>query len=89
MTTAHSWAGPGGESYHPVQDKKGIYHIDGSLVVASKDAVKELTALLLPLLKMIGASMKLVLAPLSHYLLVPCCDDEDHVVELSLHPKPL
>jgi hypothetical protein len=32
--------GPGGESYHPVQDKKGIYHIDGRLVVANKDAVK-------------------------------------------------
>ncbi len=78
--------GPGGESYHPVQDKKGIYHIDGCLVVANKDAVKELTALLLPLLKVIGASMKLVVAPL---WLAPCCDDEDHVVELSLHRKPL
>jgi hypothetical protein len=72
--------GPGGERHHPVWDQKGIYHIDGRLVVANKDTVKELTALLLPLLKMIGASMKLVLAPLSHYWLVPCCDDEDHVV---------
>ncbi len=56
---------PGGERHHPVQDQKGIYHIDGRLVVADKDDDKEFMALLLPLLKVIGASKKLVLAPLS------------------------
>jgi hypothetical protein len=41
--------GPGGVRHLPTCDRQGRYHIDGTLQVADKSAIKEMTALLSPL----------------------------------------
>jgi hypothetical protein len=72
--------GPGGEKFLPRRDKKGIYHIEGSLAVADKAAIKDLVARLNPLLKELGECRKIVLTPLARYWVSPCCDDSSHHV---------
>jgi hypothetical protein len=62
------------------RDKKGIYHIEGSLAVADKAAIKDLVARLNPLLKELGECRKIVLRPLARYWVSPCCDDSSHHV---------
>ncbi len=63
--------GPGGEKRLPVKDSAGKYHIEGSLVVADKAAVKDLVQQLAPVLKALGNSRKLVLTPLARYWVGP------------------
>jgi hypothetical protein len=70
--------GPGGTRSLPKPDYHGHYHIDGTLQVADKAAVKEMTGLLAPLLKALGQAKKTFLAPLTRYWLKPCCDDPLH-----------
>jgi hypothetical protein len=72
--------GPGGEKRLPVKDSAGKYHIEGSLVVADKAAVKDLVLQLAPVLKALGNSRKLVLTPLARYWVGPCCGDPTHTV---------
>jgi hypothetical protein len=71
-------SGPGGEKFLPKKDKRGTYHIEGSLAVADKAAVKDLVARLSPLLKELGDSRKIVLTPLARYWVSPCCEDVSH-----------
>jgi hypothetical protein len=71
--------GEGGVKRLPVRDRNGRYHVDGILTVADKPTVKELTNLLAPLLKALGASKKLVLTPMARYWVSPCCDDTSHL----------
>jgi hypothetical protein len=72
--------GPGGEKRLPVKDRAGTYHIEGSLVVADKAAVKDLVHQLAPVLKVLGNSRKLILTPLARYWVAPCCGDPSHTV---------
>jgi hypothetical protein len=72
--------GPGGEKRLPAKDRAGTYHIDGSLVVADKAAVKDLVHQFAPVLKALGNSRKLVLTPLARYWVAPCCGDPAHTV---------
>jgi hypothetical protein len=72
--------GPGGEKRLPVKDDAGTYHIEGSLVVADKAAVKDLVQQLTPVLKALGNSRKLILTPLARYWVGPCCGDPTHTV---------
>jgi hypothetical protein len=74
--------GPGGEKRLPGKDRSSTYHIhvDGSLVVADKAAVKDLVHQLAPLLKVLGSSRKIVLTPLARYWVAPCCSDPMHTV---------
>ncbi len=72
--------GPGGEKRLPGRDRTGTYHIEGSLVVVDKAAVKDLVHQLAPLLKALGNSRKIVLTPLGRYLVAPCCSDLTHTV---------
>jgi hypothetical protein len=53
--------GPGGVRHLPIPDKQGRYHIDGTLQVADKTAIKEMTALLSPLIKALGHARESVL----------------------------
>ncbi len=48
--------GQGGEKTLPKRGQDGVFHIDGHLVVTNKAAVKSLTGLLMPLLKLLGNS---------------------------------
>ncbi len=72
--------GPGGEKRLPVKDGAGTYHIEGSLVVADKAAVKDLVQQLAPVLKALGNARKLILTPLARYWVAPCCGDPSHTV---------
>jgi hypothetical protein len=62
-----------------MRDRNGRFHVDGTLTVAVKPTVKELTNLLSPLLKALGVSKKLVLTPMARYWVSPCCDDTSHL----------
>jgi hypothetical protein len=74
--TVYQVGGPGGTRSLPKPDFHGHNHIDGTLQVADKAAVKEMTGLLAPLLKALGQAKKTFLAPLTRYWLKPCCDDQ-------------
>ncbi len=68
----------------PKPDGTGVYHITGTLQVANKTAVKEMTSVLLPLIRTLGQSKKAFLAPLTRYWLKPCCDDPLHHTNYSV-----
>jgi hypothetical protein len=72
--------GQGGVKRLPTKDSYGKYHVDGTLTVADKITVKELTGTLAPLLKLLGGSKKLVLTPMARYWVTPCCSDPDHLI---------
>ncbi len=61
--------GPGGVRHLPKPDFRGAYHIDGTLQIADKAAVKEMTTLFFPLKKVLGQAKKALLAPPTGYLL--------------------
>jgi hypothetical protein len=67
----------------PVRYKFGHYHIDITLPVVDKPDVKEMTSLLLPLIKALGHARKAFLAPLMRYWVKPCRDDEKHHLNYS------
>jgi hypothetical protein len=75
--------GPGGVRSLPKPDSTGRYHINGTLQVADKTAVKEMTALLQPLIKALGQAKKAFLSPLTRYWLKPCCDNQLHHLNYS------
>ncbi len=52
--TVYQVGGPGGVRHLPTCDLQGRYHIDGTLQVADKPAIKEMTAMLSPLIKALG-----------------------------------
>jgi hypothetical protein len=72
-----------GEKPLPRKDRHGTYHIEGSLVVADKTTVKDLVQQLIPLLKLLGNSRKILLTPLARYWVAPCCSSSDHHVNYS------
>jgi hypothetical protein len=51
--------------------------------VADKAAIKEMTAVLQPLIKALGQAKKAFLAPLTRYWLKPCCDNQLHHLNYS------
>jgi hypothetical protein len=59
--------GPGGVRHLPVSDKHGHHHIDGTLQVADKPVIKEITTLLHTFIKMLGHARKALLSPLTRY----------------------
>ncbi len=71
--------GAGGTKNLPVCGPDSKYHVIGELVVADKAGIKDLAGKLVPLLKALGGSKKLILSPLSRYWLDPCCEDPTHV----------
>jgi hypothetical protein len=75
--------GPGSVRYLSAPDNLSRYHIDGTLQVADKTAIKEMTVLLTPLIKALGQARKAFLAPLTRYWIKPCCDNVNHHVNYS------
>jgi hypothetical protein len=75
--------GPGGVRHLPTCDRQGRYHIDGTLQVADKSAIKEMTAMLSPIIKALGQARKAFLAPLTRYWIRPCCDNSNHHLNYS------
>jgi hypothetical protein len=56
-----------------------MYRIDGYLTIANQSAVKDLVVMLNPLLKALRGSRKLILTPLAHYWVTPCCINTGHL----------
>jgi hypothetical protein len=83
MSTAFIRLEEGGVRHLPVPDTHGRYHIDGMLQVADKAAIKEITALLTPLIKALGQARKVFLAPLTRYWIKLCCDNANHHVNYT------
>jgi hypothetical protein len=70
--------GPGGTRHLPVSDSRGNFHIDGPLLLADKQGIRDLTSQLTPLIKSLEGSRKIFLTPLARYWLKPCCQDTSH-----------
>ncbi len=70
--------GPGGTRHLPVSDSRGKFHIDGPLLLADKQGIRDLTSQLTPLIKSLEGSRKIFLNPLARYWLKPCCQDASH-----------
>jgi hypothetical protein len=70
--------GPGGTRHLPVSDNTGNFHIDGPLLLADKQGIRDLTNQLTPLIKILEGSKKVFLTPLARYWLKPCCQDPSH-----------
>ncbi len=75
--------GPGGTRHLPIADTRGRFHVDGPLLLADKQGIRDLTRQLIPLIKALGCSRKLFLTPLARYWLKPCCQDETHHTNFS------
>ncbi len=75
--------GSGGVRHLPVLDSHRRYHINGTLQVADKVAIKEMTAILLPLIKALGQARKAFLSLLTHQWLKPCCNGMNYHLKYS------
>jgi hypothetical protein len=61
------------------RDLEGRYHIDGDLVVASKDAQLRLLHNLEPVWKATVGYKTIVVGPMLRYITGGCCDDPEHI----------
>jgi hypothetical protein len=61
------------------RDLEGRYHIDGDLVVASKDAQLRLLSSLEPVWKATVGYKTIVVGPMLRYITGGCCDDPEHI----------
>jgi hypothetical protein len=71
--------GAGGTKSLPIREASGHYHINWELLVSDKAGIKELTAMLVPLIRALCGAKKIFLAPLSRYWVDPCCGDPAHL----------
>jgi hypothetical protein len=58
------------------------YHVPGELIFANHSVIKTLVNNSVNLLRAAGENEKIILSPIPRYLL-PCCDDEQHLVNIS------
>ena len=56
----------------------GTYHVEGDLVLASKDRQFFTFKNVLPLLKILGGKNVIFVSPMPRFLYEPCCGDDDH-----------
>ena len=70
---------PDGTTAHSKRMEDGMYHIEGELVVADKEAQFTLYKALKPALTAAGSGPILVVTPLPRYVKKGCCTDNTHV----------
>jgi hypothetical protein len=61
------------------KDAEGIYHIDGDLVLAAKEAQLKILKLLEPIWELTAGIRTVVFGPMARYVTESCCDDPDHI----------
>jgi hypothetical protein len=61
------------------KDAEGIYHIDGDLVMAAKEAQLKILKLLEPIWELTAGIRTIVIGPMARYITESCCDDPDHI----------
>jgi hypothetical protein len=81
--SAYQVGGPGGTRHLPIADSRGRFHINGPLLLADKQGIRDLTNQRMPLIKTLKCSRKIFLTPLARYWLKPCCQDESHHTNFS------
>jgi len=68
-----------GSRHSATRDSSGTYHVEGRLVTARKDDIREMGAAILPLVNEVANIQKVVVTPLPRYLEGGCCGDQRHV----------
>jgi hypothetical protein len=68
----------------PGKGADGPYRIEGSLWVADKYTVKNLTARLGPVIRALDRIRKLFITPLLRYWSAPCCNQRGHISNFGL-----
>jgi hypothetical protein len=68
----------------PTRDSASYYHSNGKLLVEDKASIKDLTSMLVPLIRALSWAKKIFLAPLSRYWVNPCCGDLTHLTNYRL-----
>jgi hypothetical protein len=65
-----------------IPSRKGLdgkYHVDGELVLASRETQQQLLKTCRPLFEVAAGRKAVIVAPLPRYITAGCCNDEDHV----------
>ena len=70
---------PDGTTAHSKRGEDGLYHIEGELVVADKEAQFTLYKALKPALTAAGSGPILVVTPIPRYVKQSCCTNSTHV----------
>ena len=68
-----------GEKSLPKRGQDGRVHVLGKLVLADKEAVKELVHASVPLLRAGKKTGKIIMSPLPRYIISKCCQDTTHL----------
>jgi hypothetical protein len=55
------------------------YHVEGELKMISKEDMKELFILIIPLIKAAKGMKVIIMSPMPRYLIAKCCDNPGHV----------
>jgi hypothetical protein len=71
--------GEDGNCNLPKRDAAGKFHIEGELVICSRDTQEAHFAARRPLLEAVGKKKCLWVAPMPRYLLHSCCDNPNHI----------
>jgi len=66
-----------------IRDSAGKHHLEGRLVMATRDDIKELARGMMPLMKQVNELQKVVVTPLPRYLWSKCCADPRHVANMG------
>ena len=59
-----------------------VYHVEGKLVIASKEEMRRLVNLAIPLLRAGGSCQKIVISPASRYKHGGCCSNRNHCTNI-------
>ncbi len=68
-----------GEKNLTKKGRDGKYHVEGELKLISKEDMKEIFLLLLPLIKAARGKKIIIMGPLPRYLLARCCASSSHL----------
>ncbi len=68
-----------GEKNLTKKGKDGKYHVEGELKLISKEDMKEIFLLLLPLIKAARGKKIIIMGPMPRYLLARCCASSSHL----------
>ena len=68
-----------GTTTQPTRGDDGRFHIEGELILASKDVQIRIYRALKPVLSAVGDIPIVIITPLPRYAVAPCCDAASHI----------
>jgi len=66
----------------PVKGNDAVYQVEGKLVIASKEEMRRLVNLAIPLLRAGGSCQKIVISPASRYKHGGCCSNRNQCTNI-------